>query len=60
MWGHATAEDAARVAKEAGVGTLYLTHISARYADVAPLLAEARAVFPASHIVEELRRESIA
>ncbi len=49
--GHSTAAEAATVARDAGVGTLILTHISARYAGEAPphaadLLAEAQAIFP--------------
>jgi ribonuclease Z len=47
---HSTAEDAAAVAKKAGVKRLILTHISPRYADVKELLAQAKAVFAGTEI----------
>jgi len=43
---HSTAAEAAAVARDADAASLILTHISARYASPAALLAEAAAVFP--------------
>ena len=51
--GHATAEDAAGIAADAGVGRLILTHISPRYLDVEPLVTEARRVFARTDAAED-------
>jgi len=44
--GHSTTLDAAKVASEAGAGSLMIGHFSARYKDVIPLVEEARKIFP--------------
>jgi ribonuclease Z len=52
--GHSTAAEAAKVAHDAGVRRLVLTHISSRYnLDASELLAEAKAVFPETVIARD-------
>jgi len=50
---HSTAEQAAEIARKAGVGRLLLGHFSGRYQDEAQHLAEAQAVFPNTSIAVE-------
>jgi ribonuclease Z len=51
---HSTASGAARIAAEAGVHRLLLTHFSTRYGDVTPLVEQARAIFPATDAAADL------
>lgn len=51
---HSTAREAAEVAKRANVKILVLTHISARYKDVKPILDEAKSVFKSVIVAEDL------
>ena len=49
---HLTAKQAAALAKEAGVGHLYLTHLSRRYRE-RDVLEEAQSVFPSVHVARD-------
>jgi ribonuclease Z len=46
---HATTHDAARTALNAGAGTLLIGHFSSRYRKIAPLVEEARSIFPRTY-----------
>lgn len=50
---HATASEAARVARDAGAARLLLGHFSKAYPNEEQHLAEARAIFPATDIARE-------
>jgi ribonuclease Z len=52
QFGHLTAQEAAELARDAGVGHLYLTHISRRYKD-RQVLDEAREIFPWVTVVRD-------
>ncbi len=50
---HSTALQAAQVALEAGAGRLVIGHYSSRYTDPAPLVEEARTIFPETYPAKE-------
>lgn len=54
QYGHSTAAQAARTARNAGSRRLLITHFSTRFEDPAPLLEEARAIFPETRLAEDL------
>lgn len=56
---HSTAQEAALLAREAGVHRLLLGHFSSRYKSSELLLAEAQAVFPRAEASEDGRTYSI-
>jgi ribonuclease Z len=57
--GHCTAAQAAQMAVDGGAERLLLTHISARYHDARPLLAEARSVFASAELAHDLMEISL-
>jgi ribonuclease Z len=54
QYGHSTAAQAARTARDAGARRLLLTHFSTRFPDPTPLLEEACAIFPDTILAEDL------
>ena len=54
-FGHLTAARAARLARDAGVGTLILNHLSRRYS-VRQVLAEARPIFENTYVANDFDR----
>jgi ribonuclease Z len=54
QYGHSTAAQAARTARDAGARRLLITHFSSRFPDPTPLLEEARAIFPDTILAEDL------
>lgn len=54
QYGHCAASQTAATAKEAGVGELYIVHLSARYKESDPIESQARAVFPKSKVPKDL------
>ena len=57
-FGHLTAAQAAEFAKDAGVGQLFLTHISRRYRE-REILAEAQSIFPRTSVARDLEQHII-
>lgn len=53
-FGHSTVKDAAVLARDANVGSLYLVHISGRYEDAGSLLDEALGIFSKTVIPNDL------
>ena len=57
--GHLTAAEAGRLAADAGVGALYLTHLSGRY-DATAIAAEAVRYFDAAQVMRDFDHVSVA
>ncbi|HEY0654476.1 MAG TPA: ribonuclease Z [Chryseosolibacter sp.] len=57
---HSTAEQAGRIARLANVDRLVIGHFSARYKELTPVLDEAKAIFPNTHLANEGEIFSIA
>lgn len=57
--GHSTVADAARIAREAGVRELVITHLSPRYLDTAPMREQAQEIFLNTRIARDLGRVEV-
>ncbi|MCB0162990.1 MAG: ribonuclease Z, partial [Anaerolineae bacterium] len=58
-FGHLTAAQSARLAQEANVENLFLTHLSRRYRE-ADIAAEASAIFSNTQVVRDFDKVTIA
>ncbi|MBI4393019.1 MAG: ribonuclease Z [Euryarchaeota archaeon] len=58
-YGHSTSAQAAFIAKKAQVRKLILTHFSARYKDVRPLVEDARKVFPGTEAAHDFYKVNV-
>ena len=56
---HSGAKEAAKIAKEAGVKNLILTHFSRRYTDLKEIEAEAKKIFPNSYVARDFMTASV-
>jgi ribonuclease Z len=56
---HSTSMQAASIAQKAEVKKLIIGHFSSRYADLNPLLQEAKSIFSETYLAEELKTYSI-
>lgn len=50
---HSTSDEAAKIARDAGVGKLIIGHFSSRYKDLNTLLSEAMEIFPESYLAND-------